>query len=328
MANLWCSSRPEPPHVGRDLQQFEKMIDTARTNPDISAMIPGRMAPSEKGTWQYEVQKAVFERQTVFACGLDGKHGGRGLMEAYREDHFCLMRNQRTFGGALQDSTPSRMNVWVGEGHGGALANLYYVGAPVSISFLSNNFVPMLQRGFENRNVTYDCVAILILPKWDMGKQEFIPDTWQQAGDAPDDIENRYALSFTFCNCMGTRDKDYTNNKNGRNGTKGSTVYVPFYEVHGNKFSRDKSGKLQAHHVLLSEYDDLYQEKDVNGEALPTPDTNMRIAFKTFVEQNNIKCFDKPENFDQGIQQYKEQFELATGMQCDENNSSLVAPYL
>ena len=52
-----------------------------------------------------------------------------------------------------------------------------------------------MQRGFEQRNVTYDCVAIYILPKWDMATQAFIPDTWQGTGGPPPDIENRYALS-------------------------------------------------------------------------------------------------------------------------------------
>ena len=133
--------------------------------------------------------------------------------------------------------------MWCGKDGGGALANLYYLYAPVSIHFMCYNFVPSLQRGFNQRNVTYDCVAIYVLPKWDMAKQAFIPDTWQTTGGPPPDLENRYALSFTFCQSMGTRDKDYTDNKNGRNGPKDSDVYVPFYEVHGNKFSRDEKGK-------------------------------------------------------------------------------------
>ena len=185
-----------------------------------------------------------------------------------------------------------------------------------------------MQRGFEQRNVTYDCVAIYILPKWDMATQAFIPDTWQGTGGPPPDIENRYALSFTFCQSMGTRDKDYTANKNGKNGEKGSTTYVPFYEVHGNKFARDESGTLKAYHVLLSEYDDLFQEKDLDGVPLPTADSNMLVGFKKYLEANKISCFDKEEDFDKGVQQYKDQFELCRGVPCDEKNSSLVAPYI
>ena len=37
--------------------------------------------------------------------------------------------------------------------------------------------------------------------------------------------------SFTLCNAQGTRQREMANNKNGRNGPKGETVLVPFYEV-------------------------------------------------------------------------------------------------
>ena len=60
--------------VGRDYDQFIKMIDTARLKPDTTAMIPGRIKAGDT-SWQAEVQKAVFKTQTIFACGLDGKHG-------------------------------------------------------------------------------------------------------------------------------------------------------------------------------------------------------------------------------------------------------------
>ena len=132
-----CSGAEDGGPIGADVDKFVNMIDTARTFPDQSAMIPGRLKASEKGSWQFEIQRAVFERQTFFACGLDGKHGSDDLTASYCEEHFCMMRNQRTFGGALQDNSPFRGNLWVGKGGGGALANLYYLGAPVTMFFLS-----------------------------------------------------------------------------------------------------------------------------------------------------------------------------------------------
>ena len=49
--------------VGGDKKQFIKMIDTARLNPDVSAMIPGRMKKSEAGSWQHELQQVIFKLQ-------------------------------------------------------------------------------------------------------------------------------------------------------------------------------------------------------------------------------------------------------------------------
>ncbi|MED5289363.1 MAG: hypothetical protein VX417_05175, partial [SAR324 cluster bacterium] len=105
-------------------------------------------------------------------------------------------------------------------------------------------------------------------------------------------------------------------------------VYVPFFEVHGNKFSRDKNGKLQAHHCFLSEYDNLVQEKDVTGKTIPEAAKTLLNAFKTYVEQNDIWVFDTEGDFDKGIQQYKDQFQLTTGETCNAKNSSLKAPYV
>jgi hypothetical protein len=316
-----------PNTVGRDLKQFVQMIDTARLNPDVSAMIPGRLDKKQAGSWQYELQKAVFMRQTDFACGLDGNHGAEKLTTAYAQDHFIMFRNQRTFGQMLQDTPPMRMSMWCGKGHGGNFFNLRYVGAPVSIKLIAG-MVPGMMKKCGMRNVTYDCVAIYILPEWDMEKQGFIPDTWMKTGKAPENLEGRYALSFTLCNAQGTRSKDMKNNKNGRDGPKGETVICPFYEVHGNKISRGADGKLQVEHCLLSEYDDLKQETDLYGKPLPQEDNNMRIAFADYLAKTGVSCFTSPEDFDKGIAQFKEQFELATGESPTSANTSLLPPYL
>lgn len=238
-----------------------------------------------------------------------------------------MMRNQRTFGTEHQDCTLVRMNLWVSEGFGGALANLYYVGLPFSINLVTK-LIPGQQAAGQNHNVTYDCVTIYILPNGDMRTQHFIPDTWMKTGQAPEELENPYALSFTFCNSMAARSKDMPNNKNGKGGKKGDKLYIPFYEVHDNKFSRDKNGVLQARHCLLSEYDDLHQDKDVNGEDLPEPDINLRVAFKSYLEKMKITSFASPEDFDKGIRQYKEQFEMCRGEKCTAENSSLQPLYL
>ena len=55
-------------------------------------------------------------------------HGSKKLKEAYAENHFIMMRNQRTFGQMLQDTPPTRMDMWCGRGQGGALNNLLHVG--------------------------------------------------------------------------------------------------------------------------------------------------------------------------------------------------------
>lgn len=162
------------PSVGRNIKQFVKMIDTARLNPDESAMIPGRLNKKDAGSWQHEVRQAVFAVQTAFACGLDGKHGGEILRDSYAQDHFVMLRNQRTFGQMLQDTPPARLNIWNAKGHGGGLFNLWYVGLPISMKLLTK-LIPGQMRAQGVRNVTYDCVAIYILPKWDLEKQAHTP---------------------------------------------------------------------------------------------------------------------------------------------------------
>ena len=52
--------------------------------------------------------------------------------------------------------------------------------APVSIALVSS-LIPGMMKKCALRNCTYDCVAIYVLPKWDMAKQEFITDTWMNS---------------------------------------------------------------------------------------------------------------------------------------------------
>jgi len=78
----------------------------------------------------------------------------------------------------------------------------------------------------------------------------------------------------------------------------------------------------------LSEYDDLEQTKDVLGKDLPEADNQMRIAFKEFIEKNNITCFTEPSDFDKGVKQFKEQFELCRGVAPTEETISLTEKYL
>lgn len=311
--------------VGQDKNQFKAMINAARLNPDPSAMITGRLVPNDD-TWQGQVRKAVMDPQIVFAMFLDGKHGSEAAKYCYAEEHFLMFSNQRTFDTDNADSKPSRMMVWSGQNYGGVFTNLFNFGLPISLNIITN-LIPSTMAKSQYHDLTYDCVAIYILPKWDAEKQAFLPDAWMNGDKAPEDLENRYALSFTLCNGKSVRSKDDLKSKKG--GKKGDELQITFYEVHGNKFYRDAStGVLKAQHCFLSEYDDLDQTKDVTGKDIPPEDNNIRAAFKSFLEKNSIQCFTEPADFDKGIAQFKEQFELCRGVAPTAETSSLTEKYL
>ena len=315
-----------PEEVGKSKEQFKAMIDAARTNPNaVSAMIPGRLTASDKGSssWQADVRRAVFDPQIVFSMILDGEHGHEAAIDCYTSDHFILFSNQRTFDTDNGDSPPARMMIWNGESNLGSIFyNLFNFGLPVSLGLISS-LIPGLMKKSQYHDITYDCVAIYILPKWDPEKGEFEKDTWMETGVEPDDLEDRYALSFTLCNGKSVRSKDNEKSTNGRGGKKGDDLTITFYEVHGNKFYRDEEGTLKARHCFLSEYDDLEQSKDVFGKDLPEPDNAIRVAFKSFLEKNKIECFTDVADFDKGIKQFKEQFELCRGVAPTRETSSL-----
>lgn len=318
--------------VGKDKIQFKAMIDAARSTPDQSAMIPGRLVASDyedtTPTWQAEVRRAVFDVQIDFAMILDGKHGYKAAVQCYAENHYIIFSNQRTFDTNNGDSKSMRMMMWSGNNHGGFWKNLTTFGLPVTLNFISST-IPGLMAKSQYHDLTYDCVAIYVLPKWDLEKQAFLPDMWMNKDEAPDDLEDRYALSFTLCNGKSVRAKKNTKgNLNGRGGEKGDDLQITFYEVHGNKFYRDADGKLKAQHCFLSEYDDLDQTKDVVGLDIPKADNQMRIAFKAFMEANDIACFTKPDEFDKGIEQFVEQFKLCRGVAPTSETCSLAPKYL
>lgn len=74
--------------------------------------------------------------------------------------------------------------------------------------------------------------------------------------------------------------------------------------------------------------DGLLQERDVRGKPLPQADVSMRVAFAKYMEKIGVACFTAPGEFEMGIKQFKEQFELATGAKPTEETSSLLPPYL
>merc|ERR1740139_238678 len=242
--------------------------------------------------------------------------------KCYTEDHFLSFSNQRTFDTDNGDLKPVCMTIWSGKNHGGTMYNLFNFGLPVNIGLISS-MIPGLMLKSQYHDLTYDCVAIYILPKWDMEKGEFVPDTWMEKGEAPDDLENRYSLSFTLCNGKSVRSKNNEKSKNGKGGKKGDECQITFYEVHGNKFYRDEDGKLKVHHCFLSEYDDLEQSKDVLGKEIPEPEKKVLIAFKSYLEKNGITCFTDTDHFEKGIEQFKEQFLLCRGDKPSSKTTSL-----
>jgi len=274
------------------------------------------MGEHESG-WQGDVKRAVFETMTMFARGLDGKHGSRDLQDQYQENHFIMFSSQRTFDTGMGDGSGMRALMWSGENQGGAMYNLMYAGLPASIALISS-FVPGMMAAFDYHDVTYDPLVIWVLPKWDAATQSFIPDTWQETGAEPTDLENRYALSFCLCNGRAMATKD--NPK--RNVKKGDVVYPTFYEVHGNKFYRKPDGRLGAKHVLLSEYDDTQQTVDEKGKDLPQPDMNMLRAFVDFMRKKNIVPLEKLEEFEAGKEQFRSQYKILTGHDLTTENSS------
>merc|ERR1712113_1198006 len=98
---------------------------------------------------------------------LDGKHGNEEVKKCYTEVHFIIFSNQRTFDTDNGDSKPSRMMIWSGKNYGGAMYNLFNFGLPVSLQLISS-MVPGLMLKSQYHDITYDCTAIYILPKWDM----------------------------------------------------------------------------------------------------------------------------------------------------------------
>lgn len=317
--------------LGRDKKQFSAMIDAARLRPDASsAMITGRVLPHDddaaSSSWRNEVRRAVLEPQLVFSMMLDGKHGYEAGRDCYAVEHYVRFSNQRTFDTDNADSKPMRMTVWSGKKHDGFWKNLFECGMPVTFNFICST-VPKLMAKSQYHDLTYDCVAIYILPKWDTDKGGFLPDQWtNNSEEAPDDLENRYALSFTMCNGKSVRSKNDNRSKKG--GDKGDELQITFYEVHGNQFYKDEQGVLRARHCFLSEYDDLDQTKDVLDNDIPEPDNKIRAAFKSFLASNDISCFTDPQDFDKGIAQFKEQFELCRGVKPTAETCSLTAKYL
>jgi len=150
--------------VGKDKKQFRAMIDAARLNPDTtSAMIFGRLVQDDTG-WQAEVRKAVLDPQITFDMSLDGKHGYEGCLNCYVEDHLVMFSNQRTFDTDNGDSKPTRMMIESGKNYGGFWYNLFNFGLPLTLNFISS-MIPGLMAKSQYHDLTYDCVAIYILPK-------------------------------------------------------------------------------------------------------------------------------------------------------------------
>jgi len=189
--------------------------------------------------------------------------------------------------------------------------------------------IPKAMAKSQYKNLRYDCVTVYVLPKWDTEKMEFVPDTWITDPDkGPDDLEKRYALSFTMCNEKSVRSHNNEKAKHGRSGAKEDELQITFYEVHGNKFYPDSDEKLKAQHCFLSEYDDLDQSKELLGTGIPELDNKIRIVFKLFLEKNGISCFTDPKDFDKGINQFKQQFEFCRGVAPTAETTSLTTPYL